>query len=606
MSPLFVPDDSSLAGFGQLSLQENDGCTTVNHGELDPMQLEAAERTTAEETEVADKARRQKKAEEMAAAKRYAVEQEQLRQEQLRQEKKRQYAVELEQLRQQKEEKLAAEQYAAEQKQLRQQQEQLQQEKEARAAAERYAAEQEQLRQQQEQLQQKKKTRAAAAEQYAAKQKQLRQEQLRQKEKRQYAVKLEQLRQQEKEKLAAEQNAAEQEQLRQEQLRQKEERQYAVELEQLRQQEQLQQKQLRQKQFRQEKKRQYAVELEQLRQQEEEKLAAEQNAAKQEQLRQQQKQLQQEKKTRAAAEQYAAEQEQLRRNAEEAAAEQVKREQIQYQEWLAREAAEPVQLQPREEDKAAVGTAAEKTRTSRLVTQLDFTPFMFSKSEGAHSTIDPASTERATNIMDPSSEVESRKAVERTIGSTQLKEPVFQTRQGKLQKPEDILEALERDVSSQRTARKTAAEQSLKMNKRLQDSQPDSHLQEAFRLKDVSTGARTVTIIFKAREKGKWIDTYKMTINPSEPSDRSMVERMAKKDARNRQATFYDKNLKLITPAQCLDTAIKDEINIIFMAFSRVLNVDEEMMTSVSQDTNSQHGHKLAVFGPTRFMDRDL
>ncbi|OJD10687.1 hypothetical protein AJ78_08379, partial [Emergomyces pasteurianus Ep9510] len=116
---------------------ENDGCTTVNHGELDPMQLETAERTTAEETgvrreeweialraeqareQVADEARRQKKAEEMAAAECYAVEQEQLRQEQLRQ---------------QEEEKLAAEQYAAEQEQLRQQEEE-----EARAAAERYS-----------------------------------------------------------------------------------------------------------------------------------------------------------------------------------------------------------------------------------------------------------------------------------------------------------------------------------------------------------------------------------------------------------------------------------------------------------------------------------
>ncbi|OJD10549.1 hypothetical protein ACJ73_09760, partial [Blastomyces percursus] len=183
MSPLFVPDDSPLAGFGQLPLQENDGCTTVNHGELDPMQLEVAERTTAEETGVrreeweialrAEQAREQLRQEQLqqeeeearATAEQYAAEQEQLRQEQLRQEEERQYAVELEQLRQQEEEKLAAEQYAAEQEQLRE-------EEEEKLAAEQYAMELEQLRQQEEEK--------LAAERYAAEQEQLQQEQLRQ------------------------------------------------------------------------------------------------------------------------------------------------------------------------------------------------------------------------------------------------------------------------------------------------------------------------------------------------------------------------------------------------------------------------------------------
>ncbi|KAL2382836.1 hypothetical protein BDBG_03901 [Blastomyces gilchristii SLH14081] len=153
ISPLLMPGDSPLAGFGQLPLQANNGYTT-EHSERSPMQLEVAERATAEETGAADEARRQKEAEEMAAAEAalrlaqfqkeaeeraatecYAAEQEQLRQEQLRQEEERQYAVELEQLRQQEEEKLAAEQYAAEQEQLRQEQLR-QEEEEARAAAE--------------------------------------------------------------------------------------------------------------------------------------------------------------------------------------------------------------------------------------------------------------------------------------------------------------------------------------------------------------------------------------------------------------------------------------------------------------------------------------
>ncbi|PGG98899.1 hypothetical protein GX51_06546 [Blastomyces parvus] len=293
-------------------------------------------------------------------------------------------------------------------------------------------------------------------------------------------------------------------------------------------------------------------------------------------------QVQKEAEERAAIEHAAGEAHFQQEAEERAVAEQAD------QERLAREAAGPVQLQPGEEDRAAVGTAAEEMRTPRPVTQLDFTPFMSSKGEGAHSTIDPASTERATNVADPALEVESRKAVERTTGSTRLEGPVSQTRQGKLRKPGVIPKASERGVSPQGTARKAAAERSLKTDNRLQGLQPDSGLQGASRLEDVSTGARTVTIIFKAREKGKWVDTYEMTINPSEPSDRSMVERMAKKDARNRQATFYDKDLKLIAPTQCLDAAIEDGTNTVLMAFGGELNVDEEMVASVSQDTDSE------------------
>ncbi|KJF60469.1 uncharacterized protein CIMG_11616 [Coccidioides immitis RS] len=136
------------------------------------------------------------------------------------------------------------------------------------------------------------------------------------------------------------------------------------------------------------------------------------------------------------------------------------------------------------------------------------------------------------------------------------------------------------------TARRAAAERSLKTG--TQRSQPDSQLQGASRLEDVSTGARTATIIFKAREQGNWVDTYKMDINPSEPSDRSMVERMAKKDARNRLATFYDKDLKPIAPVQCCDAAIEDGTDTIFMVFGGELNVDEEMLASVSQYADSE------------------
>ncbi|EDN08229.1 predicted protein [Histoplasma mississippiense (nom. inval.)] len=308
-------------------LLENDGYTTIDHGELGPMQLEVAQRATAEETRVhteveereialqaeqareqaADEAQRQTEAEEMAAAEaakrlaqcqkeaeerafieRYAAEQEQFRQEQLRQEEERvaakQYAVELEQLRQREEEKLAAERYAAEQEQLRQEEE------EARVAVERYAGEQEQLRRD------------------------------------------------------AEEAAAEQ--VKREQIQREQEERHTVE----------------------------RAEQEQVQKEAEERAAIGHAAGK--------ARLQQEAEERAVAEQAD-------------------------HERPAREAAEPVQLQLEEEERAAVPTAAEETHTPQPVTQLDFTPFMPIKSDGAHSTVDPASTERATNVADPPPEVES-------------------------------------------------------------------------------------------------------------------------------------------------------------------------------------------------------
>ncbi|KMU91764.1 hypothetical protein CIHG_09637 [Coccidioides immitis H538.4] len=152
--------------------------------------------------------------------------------------------------------------------------------------------------------------------------------------------------------------------------------------------------------------------------------------------------------------------------------------------------------------------------------------------------------------------------------------------------------ASERGVAPQGTARRAAAERSLKTG--TQRSQPDSQLQGASRLEDVSTGARTATIIFKAREQGNWVDTYKMDINPSEPSDRSMVERMAKKDARNRLATFYDKDLKPIAPVQCCDAAIEDGTDTIFMVFCGELNLDAESWRCVQFSHARERRRKAA------------
>ncbi|KAI1934753.1 hypothetical protein LOZ66_005608 [Ophidiomyces ophidiicola] len=102
------------------------------------------------------------------------------------------------------------------------------------------------------------------------------------------------------------------------------------------------------------------------------------------------------------------------------------------------------------------------------------------------------------------------------------------------------------------------------------------------------TGAETVTIIFKARDKhGEWEKLRELEVDPSDPSE---VERLAKKDARNRHAIFYDKNLRIVTPAQCFAAAVKDGTNTIFMALNGELEINEEVVASVSQALDDHEG----------------
>ena len=96
------------------------------------------------------------------------------------------------------------------------------------------------------------------------------------------------------------------------------------------------------------------------------------------------------------------------------------------------------------------------------------------------------------------------------------------------------------------------------------------------------TASERVTIIFKTRSgSGEW-DTvvHELVVDQSDPSP---VERIAKKDARNRKAIFYDKSLRTIPPTQCFDAAIEDGTNPIFIAFGDELAVDEEAVASVSR-----------------------
>ena len=99
-------------------------------------------------------------------------------------------------------------------------------------------------------------------------------------------------------------------------------------------------------------------------------------------------------------------------------------------------------------------------------------------------------------------------------------------------------------------------------------------------------GVEDVTIMFRARnENGEWNRVvHQMVVDPSDPSP---VERMAKKNARKRNATFYDQNLRTLAPMQCFDAAIEDGTKTIFVTFGNELVVNEETVESVTRALES-------------------
>jgi hypothetical protein len=102
-------------------------------------------------------------------------------------------------------------------------------------------------------------------------------------------------------------------------------------------------------------------------------------------------------------------------------------------------------------------------------------------------------------------------------------------------------------------------------------------------------GPGTVTITFKARAQGRWETIHELTVDPSEPSH---VEQVAKADARNRQATFYDKYLRIITPAQCFDAAIEDGTNTVFVTLHGEAIVDESSDDDTDRDRKAKRRRK--------------
>jgi hypothetical protein len=88
------------------------------------------------------------------------------------------------------------------------------------------------------------------------------------------------------------------------------------------------------------------------------------------------------------------------------------------------------------------------------------------------------------------------------------------------------------------------------------------------------------TIMFRVREEnGRWKTAHEVPVD-----DPPQVEQVASEEARNRQATFYDKNLRILTPAQCFEAAIEDDTNTIFMHIGGELPMDEDTMRSIERE----------------------
>lgn len=73
--------------------------------------------------------------------------------------------------------------------------------------------------------------------------------------------------------------------------------------------------------------------------------------------------------------------------------------------------------------------------------------------------------------------------------------------------------------------------------------------------------------------------------------DPSPMERMAAKNARERQAPFYDKSLRQVAPALCFNAAVEDGTITVFMTLGHDLVHSEETMGSITralQDDSDQ------------------
>ncbi|KAJ5643587.1 uncharacterized protein N7484_006094 [Penicillium longicatenatum] len=108
-------------------------------------------------------------------------------------------------------------------------------------------------------------------------------------------------------------------------------------------------------------------------------------------------------------------------------------------------------------------------------------------------------------------------------------------------------------------------------------------------------GLSRVTIVFRGQdEKGEWSHIiHTMEVDPSDPS---AVQRMAEKNARRRNAVFYDRALRQVHPSECFKAAVEDGANnTVFVKFGDPLVVNEEALNSIArvlQGENDDHRTK--------------
>ncbi|RHZ45333.1 uncharacterized protein CDV56_103135 [Aspergillus thermomutatus] len=81
-------------------------------------------------------------------------------------------------------------------------------------------------------------------------------------------------------------------------------------------------------------------------------------------------------------------------------------------------------------------------------------------------------------------------------------------------------------------------------------------------------------------KRSRWKTGHELQVDPLEPSE---VKRVARKDARNRDATYMTK-IGMLTPVQCFEAAIEDATNTILMELDGELVLDEETMASTARE----------------------
>ncbi|KAJ9481390.1 hypothetical protein VN97_g12090 [Penicillium thymicola] len=103
-----------------------------------------------------------------------------------------------------------------------------------------------------------------------------------------------------------------------------------------------------------------------------------------------------------------------------------------------------------------------------------------------------------------------------------------------------------------------------------------------------------ITITFKVYKNGEWHVTDQVPVNPNDPSE---ADRIAHKYARkdNKDARFYNKNLRLVSAAQCVRAAMDDGSNTVLMSLKQDLVVTQAKVAAVAEMMKTDAQGKAAT-----------